>query len=270
MDAQMTAADEAAIIQDQGYLVIPDVLSCEEVNILKASLTPYLHSKLFGRNDFEGEKTERVYALVSWDPFFGELAEHPRVLPIIDEILGANCLLTANQAINIHPGESPQPFHNDDGFYQIPRPHDMVSVSTIWALDDFTMENGGTQIVPESHKWADGMYAESMASESSVAENRNAEALAETLTMTAGSVVVFSGSLWHRGGRNQSDGCRLAIANQYCAPWLRQIENLMLSVTPDKARALTPRVQEMVGSSVLEPFMGHVAGVHPRRLLEDV
>lgn len=269
MDVHVSSAAEADIVRDQGFLVIPDVLSCDEINALKASLTPYLRSELFGRNNFEGEKTERVYALVSWDANFGDLAEHPRILPIVEEILGSNCLLTANQAINIHPGESPQPFHNDDGFYQIKRPHDMVSVSTIWALDDFTDVNGGTQIVPDSHTWPDGMYADSMATENSVANDRNAEDLAVTLTMTAGSVVVFSGSLWHRGGRNRSDGCRLAIANQYCAPWLRQIENLMLSVTPEMARALSPRVREMVGYSVLEPFMGHVAGVHPRRLLED-
>ncbi len=269
MDANLTAAEQAEVVREQGYLVIPDVLSCDEVNDVKALLAPHLSSRLFGRNNFEGELTERVYALVGWDPAFGEVAEHPRVLSIVDEILEPNYLLTANQAINIHPGESAQPFHNDDGFYRIDRPHDIVSVSTIWALDDFTEENGATEIVPGSHKWADEMYVDGLADDTRLADKRGADSLSFTMTMPAGSVMIYSGSLWHRGGHNRSDHCRLAIANQYCAPWLRQIENLMLSVPPEKARGLSPRVREMVGYSVLDPFMGHVSGVHPRRLIEE-
>jgi ectoine hydroxylase-related dioxygenase (phytanoyl-CoA dioxygenase family) len=268
MNTQSTVAEQAAKVATEGFVILEDVLSASQIAEVKATLKPYLRSDLFGRNDFEGEKTERVYALVGWDPAFGELAEHPRILPVVEHILGKNILLTANQAINIHPGESPQPFHSDDGFYQIPRPHEMISVSTIWALDDFTDENGGTQIVPGSHLWEDGMYADNMSKQTDEAHARNPEQLAETLLMKAGSVVVFSGSLWHRGGNNRSDGCRLGLATQYCAPWLRQIENLMLSVTPEKAKALSPRVREMVGYSVYEPFMGHVSGIHPRRLIE--
>jgi ectoine hydroxylase-related dioxygenase (phytanoyl-CoA dioxygenase family) len=260
----------AAKITKDGYVVLPDVLSGDEIKALKALIQPHLQSDLFGRNDFEGEKTERVYGLVGCDPAFGAFTEHPNILPIAEHILGENILLTANQAVNIHPGESPQPFHNDDVFYRVPRPHDMISVSTIWALDDFTDENGGTQIVPGSHLWGDDSNPESMIDSTLVADAREADALATTVTMKAGSVVVFSGSLWHRGGRNQSDQTRLAMIVQYCAPWLRQIENLMLSVPPEKAKALSPRVREMVGYSVLEPFMGHVAGVHPRRLIERV
>ena len=255
---------------EDGYVILEDVLSGDEIEATKTLLNPYLRSDLFGRNDFEGEKTERVYGLVGRDAAFGDLAEHPKILPIAENLLGNNILLTANQAINIHPGETPQPFHNDDGFYQIARPHDIISVSSIWALDDFTTENGGTQIVPGSHLWEDGMYSDSMSVQSPVADARNAEDLAITLEMKAGSVVVFSGALWHRGGQNKSDSPRLALATQYCAPWLRQIENLMMSVTPEKAKALSPRVREMVGYSVLEPFMGHVNGFHPRRLIERV
>jgi len=268
MNTQNTVEEQAAKIREDGFVILTDVLSCDEINAVKALLAPHLRSELFGRNNFEGDKTERVYALVGWDPGFGDLAEHPKVLPIAEEILGKNILLTANQAINIHPGETPQPFHSDDGFYRIPHPHDMVSVSTIWALDDFTEDNGGTQIIPGSHKWDQDLFAESFMEQTIEADARNPEELAETLLMKAGSVAIFSGSLWHRGGNNRSDACRLALATQYCAPWLRQIENLMMSVTPEKAKALSPRVRELVGYSVYEPFMGHVSGVHPRRLIE--
>ena len=89
------------------------------------------------------------------------------------------------------------------------------------------------------------------------------------ITMPAGSALVFTGSLVHRGGANHSNKERLAITPQYCQPWLRQIENMVLSVPPEKAAALSPKVQSLLGYSVRSPgFMGYVDGMHPKRLLD--
>ena len=98
---------------------------------------------------------------------------------------------------------------------------------------------------------------------------RLADALVD-VTMPGGSVVVFLGTLVHRGGANRSDRPRLALSNQYCQPWARQQENYLLSVTRERARRMSARVQGLLGYSIHPPFMGHVNGVHPRRLLEDV
>src|SRR6185295_15382494 len=113
----------------------------------------------------------------------------------------------------IHPGETAQPVHTDDGFYRIARPRDAVSVSTIWAIDPFTRENGATQIIPGSHEWADESI-ERLLSEVDFAtaprdsrEPHEPRALPPSLadrlvdvTMEAGSVIVFLGTLLHRGG----------------------------------------------------------------------
>jgi ectoine hydroxylase-related dioxygenase (phytanoyl-CoA dioxygenase family) len=85
--------------------------------------------------------------------------------------------------------------------------------------------------------------------------------------MPAGSAIVFLGTLVHGGGANRSAGPRLALSNQYCQPWARQQENYALAVPPDQVRQMSPRVRALLGYSIHPPFMGHVGGLHPERLL---
>jgi ectoine hydroxylase-related dioxygenase (phytanoyl-CoA dioxygenase family) len=262
-----------------------DVLSRAELAELRASLAPHLGRATLGRNNFEGHETERVYSLVAKGAPFERLVEHPRVIELCDALLEPGYLLTASQAICIHPGETPQPFHTDDSFYRIARPRDPISISTIFAIDPFTSENGATQIVPRSHLWGDEKVSKLLAhltTEFATAAKdartpKPARPVSEMIgdatfvdvTMPAGSVVVFTGTLVHRGGENRSRAPRLAISNQYCAPWARQQECFLLSVPREQARAMSPRVQALLGYSIHPPFMGHVAGMHPAKLLRD-
>lgn len=276
-----TVERDVAEIKRRGFVVLERFLGPDDVAAMRAALRPHLSAELFGRNDFEGHRTERIYSLVGLAPIFADLVEHPRILAICDAFLAPNYLLTASQAINIHPGETPQPLHTDDLFYRIPRPRDAISISTIYALDAFTEENGATQIVPESHTWADDAIARLLALVDFTTVPPDArqprppgqlpEALSERLvdvTMDSGSVIVFLGTLVHRGGANRSTTPRLALSNQYCEPWARQQENYTLSIPKETARALSPRVQALLGYSIHPPFMGHVNGVHPLRVLE--
>ena len=87
--------------------------------------------------------------------------------------------------------------------------------------------------------------------------------------MPAGSVLLLAGTTYHRGGANRSEGVRLGITPQYCQPWRRQIENMVLAVPPKVARGYSPRVQELLGYDIMEPtFVGYVDGMHPKRLLD--
>src|SRR5262249_19082398 len=121
-----------------------------------------------GRNDFEGTKTERVYTLVARARVFWRIALDARIMALCAHYFRPGFLLTASQAINIHPRETPQPFHSDDAFYTIPRPRPMISLSTIVAVDAFDDENGGTQVIPGSNRWSDeelaGTYVEAITS----------------------------------------------------------------------------------------------------------
>ncbi len=91
----------------------------------------------------------------------------------------------------------------------------------------------------------------------------------EPVIMSAGSAVIFVGNLLHRGGANRSQGTRLAITPQYCMPWMRQLENMTLAVPPNIAGRYSKRIQALLGYSVNDPgFMGHVDGLHPKRLID--
>src|SRR5882757_9704527 len=99
----------------RGYLIFERVLSPAKVADIRAALAPHLARDLKGRNDFEGERTNRVYALMAKSPVFAELAIHPLALAFAEAELGQSCLLSAMLAINLHPGETVQAWHTDDG-----------------------------------------------------------------------------------------------------------------------------------------------------------
>ncbi len=251
----MQTEQHIAAIREQGFTIIESLLDDEQLDKIRAALAPYLQGELMGRNDFEGFQSERVYALLAKHPDLAMIVEHPEVLAILDELLEPDYLLSANLAINSHPGETPQDFHRDNSGGNFCDHTAIHGISTIWNIDDFTETNGATEVVPGSHLWTDEYPADD-------------DPRMMTVTMPKGSVLVFTGSLYHRGGENTSDAPRLAITPQFCQPWLRQLENMVLSVPPEKAALLSPRVQALLGYSVRAPgFMGYVDGVHPKRLI---
>jgi ectoine hydroxylase-related dioxygenase (phytanoyl-CoA dioxygenase family) len=256
-----------ARLDAQGYTIIPDFLSAADLRAVREGLQPFLGTHR-GRNNFEGYKTERVYTLVARGQVFERLAEDARVLKLCGRLLHPGFQLTASQAICIHPGETVQPLHYDDGFYTIPRPRPAISVSTIVAVDAFTAANGGTEVIPGSHRWSDaelaGLY-------DGFNHDRPTDPKFEKglvpVAMSAGACVFFLGTLVHRGGANRSAAPRLAFSNQYCQPWARTQENFFLAIPRERVRAMSPRLQELLGYSIWPPFMGQVTASHPRKTL---
>ena len=255
----------------RGYLIFERVLLQDRVAEIRAALAPHLACDLKGRNDFEGVKTNRVYALLAKSPVFAGLVAHPLVMPFVEAELGESCLLSALLAINLQPGETVQPWHFDDSGAKIPRPRPPLGVSTFWAIDDTTESNGATEIIPGSHLW-DG---ETIPGAVKPADFNNRAAERETsdradaikMMMLSGSLAITKGTLWHRGGANRSDHPRLIVTPQYCVGWVRQLENMCLAVPPKIADKLPERVRELIGYSIHTPFVGHVDGLHPKRLL---
>jgi len=249
-------SDPIESLERDGYVILEAAIDRSRIAELVDALAPHEAHRPMGRNTFEGELSQRVYSLAGKGDAFRRLIEHPDVISILDRVLMPNYLLSTAQSIRLHPGETAQAWHTDDSFYLAPRPHALpLAVSVIWAIEDFTEDNGATEIVPGSHRWS----------------NEHPDSVEHTpmpAVMPAGSAIVFDSALWHRGGANRATRTRLAISPQYCQPYLRPQESQLLIVPPDQARACSPRMRSMLGYSIHPPFIGQVDGMHPLRLVD--
>jgi ectoine hydroxylase-related dioxygenase (phytanoyl-CoA dioxygenase family) len=254
-EADADVAEVAAAVDEVGAAIVESYLSPEKVAALKDELAPFRAGNPLGRNDFEGFATKRLYALFAKVRGFDELAIDPLLLGTLDRVLGPHYQLSGPVGIDIGPGESAQGLHRDDSVYPLSWPHPQVVLNTMWALDDFTEENGATLVVPGSHRTAP--------------EQRPDDAAAVPATMPAGSVMLYSGTVWHGGGANRTSERRLGVILEYVVGWLRAQETHVLAVPPEVVRTLPERLQELLGYNIYPPFLGYVDGRHPRRTLGE-
>ena len=145
------------IIERDAAVVIDNVLSKKDLDDIKNELSPYLKNDIEGDNEFTGFQTKRVGALMARSPKCRELALNPTINALSAKFLEPHCdgyQLHFTSAISIGPNETSQILHRDRGVWggYVPRKIE-TQFSTVWAITDFTKENGATQVVPGSHKW---------------------------------------------------------------------------------------------------------------------
>lgn len=253
-DTRIAPAVEA--VAEQGFAIVPDAVPlplCRDlIQALERVEREYGHG--FSETSFEGRRTVRIYNLLRYGVPFDRVPVAEPVLSIAEQVLGEGLLLSSLSAITLAPGQEAQPLHSDSQQISLRRPHPCLMLNAFWVLTDFTEANGATRIVPGSHKNPKPpKYGEAY-------DTIPAEA-------PAGSIVLFDSQLWHGGGANQTDQRRWAISSYYCAGWVRQQENLFLSIPVETARNLPPRLQELCGYGLYRGQYGHVEGRDPRSLL---
>src|SRR3954467_12388174 len=256
MDAA-TADDHAARIAADGYTIVTDAIEIDLVDALHDDLLR-LERELGivpAGNAFEGTRTVRIYNLLVHGALYERIPVHDHVLPVVERVLDHGCLVSSLSSIAIGPDETAQPIHADDQLIPITKPHVPTVCNSMWALTDFTEENGATRIIPGTH------IADSSPSYGEHYDSIPAE-------MPKGSVLIWHGSLWHGGGANRTTERRVGIAMNYCAGWIRQQENQQLGIPRDVARRFSPRLRELVGYSIYNGLIGHIDKHSPAELLE--
>ncbi len=247
-----------ARVERDGYTLVEDAIEPELLDALAADLLRLERETgaAPAQNIFEGTRTVRLYNLLARGKIYERIPVHEHVLPIVERTLDKGCLVSSLSSIAIGPSEVPQPLHADDQAIPLPRPHVPIIMNSMWAITDFTDDNGATRLVPGSH-------------------TRDHVPLLGTpyetvpAVMRRGSVLVYNGSLWHGGGANRTSERRVGIAMNYCAGFIRQQENQQLGIPLDVARGFSPRLRKLAGFGLYKRLIGHIDKCSPEDLLDS-
>jgi hypothetical protein len=238
LDATASPDDVAAVLAEDGCVAVTELVSPDVMDAIHAEMAPYIDKTPPGPDDFSGHRTRRTGSMIARSPSFRPLANHPLVTGTLDRVLGDHATsyqLHLTQIIDIGPGEPGQLVHRDQwafDFFPFPPGYE-VECHVMWAMTDFTEENGATRVIPGSHAWEDKLrpaYEETVPAE-----------------MPKGSVFLYVGSVYHGGGANRSNEHRLGINVGYTLSWLRQEENQYLACPPDVARTIDEDLAKLIG-----------------------
>ena len=244
------------LLDEHGYLIVRNILNTKIVNALQQELFPYFDARPRSQGLFWGKNTTRIEAILNKSQTAQDLVTHQLILDCAKHILAENCdsiQLHLTQGIRIHPGEQAQALHPDSAMFPIPKPFEFM-FNVIWALSDFTKDNGATHLVPGSHRWE--------------AEREPQEHEVIQAEMKAGDALLYTASLLHGGGANLTENTdRTGLAISYSLGWLRQSENMYLTYPPEVAKHFSSQLQHLLGYDVHRPNLGWVNGHHPTQLL---
>ena len=250
--------NHASEIAEQGYSIMEEVID-KKFRIQLLDELERLESVRPGGDippgPFTGFVTRRWFDLLNDGDVWQQVAIHSDVLAVLPHVLGEDFLLSTMGSAVIGPGEESQMLHVDDGVYQFPRPHPNLVCNTMWALSDFTLENGATHVVPESNKW-----------DHEPVMGENYETI--SLEMPAGSIAFVSGSSYHGAGANTTEDTRWALTINYCNGSMRQQENLMLGISSERMMTFPKELQNILGFKMCKGA-GHIFASEPRKELTN-
>ena len=198
-------------VDELGFSIIENVLDrdfCDEI-ISEIKRLESIGPPALAANDFTGYETLRYFDLLNQNAIWERVATVPILLEVLKGVLGKDMLLSTMGTAVIGPGETAQAIHADDMLYGLKRPHKNLVCNIMWALSDFTLENGATRLVPGSHQLPqDPDFSQSY--DTIAAE------------MPKGSVCFVVGTTYHAGGANSTNERRWALTINYCAGSQRQ------------------------------------------------
>jgi ectoine hydroxylase-related dioxygenase (phytanoyl-CoA dioxygenase family) len=239
--AQDSKREMNEALAEAGCLVVTNVADPTTREAVICELAPHFDEARVTTTDDPGDfypgHTKRVSALVARSKAVGGLILDPTVCGLCDGALGQDdnaYQFHVTAALMIGPGARAQILHREEdpfGFFAVPRPN--LILATMWAISDFTADNGATLIVPGSHRWEADRKAEPD-------EVVSAE-------MPTGSILLWSGGTFHGAGANRSSDWRYGVILSYSLAWLRQEENQYLDVPLQIAKELSPELRSMIG-----------------------
>lgn len=230
LDASLANALDGA-----GCCVVSDAADPATMDAIASELRAFQDRASIGASDFEGHQTRRLGAPLPRSATFQSIAMHPAVMASGDLVLGhaSSWRFSAAEYIEIGPGQIGQRIHRDQWKYDMVDFEFNVEMNGMWAITDFTEANGATRIAPGSHLWG----------------NRENVSYEETIAaeMTKGSLLLYTGSVYHGGGNNESDEWRSGLSLQHALGWLTQSTNQFLECAPGEVGHWSDELLRFVG-----------------------
>jgi len=225
--------EEMSTLDHRGYLDLGVVMSPQELEGYRSRLAE-LHEEEgddAGKEVHQEAGTRRLSNLVDKDPMFETVITNARLLAAIQHVLAGPFKLSSLNSREARPGHGRQPLHAD--WKESVEPGDYHVCNSIWLLDDFTVDNGATRVVPGSHR-SRKRPGDSM-------EDPTTDHPEQVqLVAPAGTVVVFNSHLWHGGIDNRSDRSRRAMHCYFCRRDQPQQTDQRRWLRPETLNRLSP------------------------------
>jgi len=223
-------------LDEQGYLMLPDLMSPSLLQTLRTRV-----EELFAMEgatagaEFKMEPGARRLAnLVNKGRIFEEIILTPEVLESMAHVLGPKFKLSSLNARSAEPLDGGQPLHVDSG--AIPDESGFWVCNSVWMLDDFTLENGPTRMIPGSHRWK-------TIPEPNQYQPHPQE---ELVTGRAGTVVIMNAHMWHGGTINRTTAPRRAL-HVYYTRWDKPQQQYQKRLLDPAVQArLTPEARRIL------------------------
>ena len=256
--------DEAKHHLDEfGICIVKNAFSHEEIEVMDERLKEQfageekneLGSKVrgdegYGVKSSDEEKVSRlVWNLINKGDCFIPLINHPKIYPLIEHIIGEKIILCSMGAHMNGSDNEKMPLHQDQ-WPLVPHPLDFsVMANTMVLVSDNSPENGGTRLIPGSHKWPKIDYK--------TANSSKYQEMAKSITAPKGSAIVWEGRVWHGNGLNRSGTVRSNISIAYLQSWIRPQENSQYSIKEEIIPKLSDKQKEILGFTPFGTLGGH-------------
>jgi hypothetical protein len=232
-------------LAEVGGVVIESLIEPKTLTPLRTSLRELVSAAALGDNEFDGFRTRRVFDPLARTRVLDHLVTHHLVHEIASAAIPWPYQFGMTVLSSIEPAERPQRLHRDAAVYPLPPGFPEVMVNTIWAIDEFTQDNGATRIALGSHR------------------HRKEDPEIVPVPMPAGSVLLYVGRLLHGAGANDTDAPRLGLIVEHVARWLRPADTHVLTVNPQLVVTLSEQLRELLGYNQISPYVGLIAGLPP-------
>jgi ectoine hydroxylase-related dioxygenase (phytanoyl-CoA dioxygenase family) len=177
--------------------------------------------------------------LTSGNDVFLELALNSNLLTALKSLIQGSFILNQQNGIVNPPRET----YNQASWHRdLPYQHFVSSaplaINALFCIDDFTVKNGATYVLPASHK------SEAFPSASYIERN------ALQVEAKAGSYILLDCMLFHAGGFNATMAARRAVNHVFNIPFFKQQINIPANMQTSQ---LSAEQRKILGFNYTEP-----------------